>query len=130
MNGTDNGFEPGRTLTNGEAAALCARIRERLTGQAIPLPAPGESAWPWTYPYTSYLEEAIRTLGGHEEAAQAVATPSYPATRSGFMALLALAAEGSEDLFPAINSIAALPDTDDADVLAFYNAGVTTGVDG
>ena len=130
MNGTDNGFEPGRPLTNGEAAALCARIRERLTGQAIPLPAPGESAWPWTYPYTSYLEEAIRTLGDHEEAAQAVATPAYPATRSGFMALLALAAEGVEDVLPAINSIAALPDTDDADVLAFYNAGVTTGVDG
>ena len=129
MNGTDNGFEPDRTLTNGEAAALAARLRERFTGQAIPLPVPAESAWPWTYPYTSYLEEAIRTLGGHEEAAQAVATPAYPATRSGFMALLALAADGAEDRLPAINSITALPDTDNADVLVFYNAGILTGVD-
>lgn len=129
MNGTDKGFEPDKTLTNGEAAALAARIRERFTGEAIPLPAQGETVWPWTYPYTSYLETAIQALGGHEEAARVTAAPVSPATRSGFLALLALAAHGAEDRLPAINAIAALPDTDNADVLRFYNAGILTGTD-
>ena len=129
MNGTDNGFQPEKVLTNGEAAALAARIREKLTGQAIVFPAQGETVWPWTYPYTSYLEDAIQALGGHEEAARVIAAPVSPATRSGFMALLALATHGAEDSLPAINAITALPDTDNADVLRFYNAGILTGTD-
>ena len=129
MNGTDNGFQPEKVLTNGEAAALAARIREKLTGQAIVFPAQGETVWPWTYHYTSYLEDAIQALGGHEEAARVIAAPVSPATRSGFMALLALATHGAEGSLPAINAITALPDTDNADVLRFYNAGILTGTD-
>ena len=129
MNGTDNGFQPEKVLTNGEAAALAARIREKLTGQVIVFPAQGEAVWPWTYPYTSYLEDAIQALDGHEEAARVIAAPVSPATRSGFMALLALATHGAEDSLPAINAITALPDTDNADVLRFYNAGILTGTD-
>ena len=33
-----------------------------------------------------------------------------------------------EDQLPAVNTITALPDTADADVLRFYNAGILTGV--
>ena len=40
MTGTDKGFEPNKTLTGPECAALAARLREKLTGKPIPEPTP------------------------------------------------------------------------------------------
>lgn len=37
MNGTDKGFEPEKTLTVAECAAVAARIREKLTGRLSPV---------------------------------------------------------------------------------------------
>lgn len=130
MNGTDNGFEPEKTLTNGEAAAMAARVREKLTGEAIPFPTDGSSVYPWTAPYTTYLEEAAGTGGRHSAARSVLSSPVYPATRKGFLSLLTLAVDGLESAeLPAINTIASLPDSESADVLRFYNAGILTGVD-
>lgn len=129
MNGTDNGFEPDTLLTNGEAATLVARVREKLTGEPIEIPDPGTATYPWTYPYTSYLESHIPSLPSNPQAMEVVSTPIYPASRSGFLSLLALAIEDSLADFPAINAITFLPDTQDPVVLNFYNIGILTGVD-
>ena len=49
------------------------------------------------------------------------------ADRQDFITLLA--AVVPEGMLTPINTITSLPDTEDADVLAFYNAGILTGVD-
>lgn len=119
MNGTGDGnFSPGGTITVAEVAAIAARMRESVTGEPIPsvTPQPGESL-PWYQKYVSYL-----TSNG-----VAVPDPSKNAARQDFISLL-VAVTPTEEL-PAINAITSLPDTADEGVLAFYNAGILTGVD-
>lgn len=119
ITGTDRGFEPDRTMTVGEAAAIAARIREAFTGEKIVLgtPKPGETI-PWYQWYVDYLDRAL------------IAVPkdvTAKATRQQFFDLLAAVVPTGE--LQAINSITALPDTDNVDVLTFYNAGILTGTD-
>ncbi len=115
MNGTGEGtFTPGGTMSVAEAATIAARIRETLTGQPIPQPEEGE---PWHERYVDYL------IG----AGVSVALPTQRATRAQFFSYLSAVVPESE-LAP-INAIAALPDTDDAGVLRFYNAGILNGTD-
>lgn len=119
MNGTGGGnFTPEGTMTVAEAATIAARIREAVTGEAIPnaTPLAGQTkAW-----YDDYVNYLIA-------AGVSVALPTQRATRAQFFAYLSAVVPQSE--LTAINAITALPDTDDAGVLAFYNAGVLTGTD-
>lgn len=113
MNGTGEGvFSPEGTMTVAEAATIAARIREALTGEPIV-----QTADPWYQGYVDYLTQA----------GVSVALPTQRATRDQFFSYLAAVVPASE-LAP-INSIDALPDTDSADVLRFYNAGILTGTD-
>lgn len=112
MEGVGGRFAPDTTLTNAEATAIAARIRETLTGE--PIPAAGT---PWYQVYMDYLAGAGIT----------VRTPQAYATRQSFFTLLAAVLPDSE--LTAINSIQALPDTNDPAVLKFYNAGILTGTD-
>lgn len=113
MQGTGTGFAPEVTLTNGETAAIAARIHEVFSGRAIP--ATGGS--PWYQVYVDYLAQAGVT----------VKAPMAYATRQGFFEVLAAVLPDSE--LAAINRIKALPDTSDPAVLKFYNAGILTGMD-
>ena len=114
MTGTDAGFAPEQTLTVGEVAAIAARMNEAITGEAIP---EGDAALPWYAPYVAYLE----ALGVD------VPDGARTATRQEFVTMLS--AVTPADMLSPINTITALPDTQDPDVLAFYNAGILTGVD-
>ena len=118
MTGTNTGFTPFGILTVGEVAAIAARMNEAITGDPIPMatPKPGETL-PWYFSYVEYLE----SLGID------VPDPTKQATRQEFVTLLS--AVVPEDMLTPINTITSLPDTEDADVLAFYNAGILTGVD-
>ena len=62
-----------------------------------------------------------------EKLGVAVPDPVKQATRQEFIAMLA--AVVPEVMLTPINQITALPDTADAAVLSFYNAGILTGVD-
>ena len=115
ITGTGAGFSPDRVLTVGEVAAIAARMNEAITGEAIPAAAPGQ---PWYQPYVDCLE----VLGVH------VPDPARQATRLELLTLMGGVIPA--DMLAAINTITALPDTDDETVLRFYNAGVLTGVDG
>ncbi len=115
MNGTGAGsFTPDGTMSVAETATIAARIRETLTGEPIPQQEQGE---PWHERYVDYL------IG----AGVSVALPTQRATRAQFFTYLAAVVPESE-LAP-INAIAALPDSQDANVLRFYNAGILTGTD-
>lgn len=133
MTGTQSGFEPTRTLSVAEAAAIAARLREALTGEEIlgTTPLPGQTR-PWYQDYTDYLAQAAQGSGSSLYGIIPWGDPAgltAPATRYDFLVLLALATEQNQDSLPAINAITALPDTDDSVVLRFYNAGVLTGKD-
>lgn len=119
MTGTDKGFEPKAILTVGSVAAIAARMNEALTGEPIPMatPAVGQTL-PWYASYVDYLTQR----------GVAVGDPEQNATRQEFVAMLS--AILPEDALAPINAIRRLPDTADADVLAFYNAGILTGIDG
>ena len=114
MQGTGHAFAPFQILTVGEVAAIAARMNEAITGDSIYLV---DSILPWYTSYVDYLEK----LGVE------VPDPVKQATRQEFIAMLA--AVVPEDMLTPINQITALPDTADAAVLSFYNAGILTGVD-
>lgn len=115
MKGTGEGkFSPEKTLTMAEAAAIAARLGEQLNGGQVPQAGEG---LPWYSGYVEYLK-------GYGAA---VERPEEEATRQGFFALLAAVTPAS--VLVPINSITSLPDTDDAGVLGFYNAGILTGTD-
>lgn len=119
MNGTGEGnFSPAGVLTKAQAAAIAARLGERLSNRAIVrgTPLPGETL-PWYYWEFKYLEDYGINISDPESAA----------TRQDFFDLLSVVTPASA-LSP-INSINSLPDTEDANVLRFYNAGILTGTD-
>ena len=117
MQGTGHAFSPDQILTVGEVAVIAARMNAALTGEAIPIatPKPGETL-PWYFSYVTYLED----LGID------VPDPTRQATRQEFVALLS--AVVPEDMLSPINTITTLPDSTDAAVLRFYNAGILSGI--
>lgn len=132
MNGTGgNSFSPGKTMTVGECAALSARLLEALSGEAIlrSTPLPGEDRL-WYQDYVDYLSRAVDARSGDQSYVKGLlGRPTEAVSRYGFLTLLDLATGQKSDLLPAINAIQTLPDTDDATVLSFYNAGILTGTD-
>lgn len=129
MTGTDKGFEPNKTLTVGECAALAARMGEKLTGETIPEVDPAHyvvSPPPWWAKYKEHLLSLDPHLTG------LLAQPDEAITRYGFLSLLNLVCAPEEGLLEPINHIEALPDPDfrnDVVALQFYNAGILTGTD-
>lgn len=124
MNGTDKGFEPEKTLTVAECAAVASRIRVALTGEAMASGTPfvGQTR-PWYQDYLDYMRSADATL------TPMLAHPEESCSRMQYLLLLNAALPSERGLLSAINSITSLPDTDSGTVLAFYNAGILTGVD-
>lgn len=115
ITGSDVGFEPNGTLLVEQAVALAARMNQALTGDPIPQRQAGQS---WSAPYVDYL----KGLG--------VTVPddlTRGATRLEFVTIMS--AILPDHVLPAINHVTVLPDTDDPDVLRFYNAGILVGND-
>lgn len=113
MTGTDNGFAPFSTITVAEVAAIAARVLSTVNNKAIP-EAPDTA--PWYQKYVDFLD-------GHRVS---VPTPTKNATRQDLVDLLAAVVPARE--LTAINTADSLPDTDNANFLKFYNAGIITGV--
>lgn len=109
-----NTFSPNNAVTVGEAATLAARILAAVKGSTIRAARTNET---WYQRYVEFLENNAVT----------VPDPAQNATRTQFFRLLA--AVVPEAQLSAINAITALPDTDDANILSFYNAGILTGTD-
>lgn len=124
MKGTDTGFAPQQTMTVAECAIIASRIHKQVQGDiGIQM---GENAQDTWYSEACAYMHAVANAAGDEATVARLGSPLEPASRKGFLDLLALAV--GDDLLSPINSVTALPDTTDADVLAFYNAGILTGV--
>lgn len=115
MKGTGTAFYPGGDITLAEVAAIAARVNEKTTGYAIPAQVKGQL---WYAPYLAVMTHLGVSVG---------ADPTVKATRSDFVRILSAVLPDS--YLTPINSITTLPDTKDAAVLRFYNAGILTGKD-
>lgn len=126
MQGTNRGFEPGKVLTVAECAAMAARMRETLTGEAIPEADPARyvvTPLPWWAKYVEYMRSVDPMLTG------LLAHPEEECSRYSYLSLLDAAIPEGSDILAPINNITRLPDEDSELVLKFYNAGILTGVD-
>lgn len=115
MKGTGEGFQPGGGLTIAELATVCARIHEKQGGMALREPTAGED---WYRPAIRVMDELGIDTG---------TDPLARATRDDFARMLSTVCAG--DTLTAINTISSLPDTQSADALRLYNAGILTGTD-
>lgn len=115
MKGTGSAFAPGNDITLAEVATIAARINEKATGYAIPAQEPGT---PWYSPALAVMTHIGVTVG---------TTPEAKATRDDFVRILNAALPDS--MMAPINTITSLPDSTDAGVLRFYNAGLLEGRD-
>lgn len=121
ITGSDKGFEPYRTMAVSEAAAIAARMAEILDGGDGLFDNPAGSPW-----YTGAVDYLKGLAKDDAMVLSLLSQPDQTVTRLGFLKLLSVALPA--DQLTAINSITSLPDTADADVLRFYNAGILTGV--
>ena len=129
MQGTQNGFEPNKTLTIAELAAITARVRSAFIGVTIPDTGPAK---PWYQVYFDYLsapdDKAVSSIWGL--VTQRFDTPELEATRYDMLYFLAAALDSFTEELPAINNIQNLPDVEsDNLILYFYNRGILTGTD-
>ncbi len=121
ITGSDKGFEPYRTMAVSEAAAIAARMAEILDGGDGLFDNPAGSSW-----YTGAVDYLKGLAKDDAVVLSLLSQPDQTVTRLGVPKLLSAALP--TDQLTAINSITSLPDTSDADVLRFYNAGILTGV--
>ena len=121
MQGTGHAFAPDQILTVGETATIAARMAEILDGGDGLFDNPAGSSW-----YTGAVDYLKGLAKDDAVVLSLLSQPDQTVTRLGFLKLLSAALPA--DQLTAINSITALPDTADADVLRFYNAGILTGV--
>lgn len=121
ITGSDKGFEPYRTMAVSEAAAIAARMAEILDGGDGLFENPAGSPW-----YTGAVDYLKGLAKDDAMVLSLLSQPDQTVTRLGFLKLLSAALPA--DQLTAINSITSLPDTADADVIRFYNAGILTGV--
>lgn len=126
MNGTDDGFQPNKIMTVAETAVIAARMGDILEGGdgVIENPAGAEH---WYTGAMTYMHRKAH-MAENETLEETLGYSEYAASRDTFLMMLALVT--TEDLLSPINHITSLPDSQDPDVLAFYNAGILTGVNG
>lgn len=118
MKGKGKGFDPAGTVTAAEAMAVAARVGATLRGDSIPASTDGT----WYGGSVAYLKGLPR---GNEITSTEGLDQKY-VTRYGICLYLSIAVP--EDALAVKNNITSLPDTDDADVLRLYSAGVLKGL--
>lgn len=120
-------FDPSGPLMPEQLVAVCFRLYSRLTGGdgTVPAPSNGEV---WYEPYYTCLAEVLRYEGGADALMLHIHAAKYPVPRWMLVDLLHQTLTAANAIPSQINQITALPDTQDIDVMDFYNAGLLTGV--
>lgn len=118
VNGKGEGFDPDGNVTIAEALTVAARVGASLRKESVPASTNGV----WFSGSLSYL---LNLPGGDaitvtEDRGQEIVS------RHALLRYLAVAVP--EEALTMKNSITALPDVSDAEVLRFYNAGVLSGM--
>lgn len=122
----DSEFSPNTLLTVAQIATMGTRIHQMANGgDGVASSKTGN----WYDSSVAYLSD-LATADGSALGDSVLALLEHPtatATRLEFLQVLALVIPAH--YLTTINTITALPDTTDQTVLAFYNAGILTGMD-
>ena len=124
-------FAPKDPLTYAQITVITARLHELLRGGdgKFDAPAPGRA---WYQPAADYLAQQVddTTEAGAYLLEDLYSLDYYAQmTCDRFDFVWYLAAILPESALSPINTITALPDVTDGDILRFYNAGILTGSD-
>jgi len=124
-------YAPTDSLTYAQITVICARFRSLLTGGTgtFSAPASGEA---WYAPYLKDLIAALSTLEYYPAFLDADAFAQYantPCSREDFVNVVASVLASGNVTMTTLNHLTTVPDSNDATVLAFYNAGILTGSD-
>lgn len=123
MEGTSStAFRPNETLSCQAAVVLAARLHSLLTGGTGTF-APSS---PW---YASAQQYLLDTDDQITSLAWFVYSPDGPCTRADLAELLYAVLSPLPDTLMPINTISAVPDSEDYEVQALYEAGILTGTD-
>lgn len=116
VNGKGEGFDPSENVTI--AVAVAARVGASLRNESVPASVNGV----WFFGSLSYLlsPPVGDAITATEDIGQEIVS------RRALLLYLSVAVP--QDALTVKNSITALPDISDAEVLRFYNAGVLTGM--
>lgn len=131
MDGVDSRhFLPQSGLTHAQIIVISARFHRLLSGGTLdyfePISLTGAD---WWTPYDGYLRQEVPALASSEDYAAMTKTPTGSCTRGEFLALLAAVLKDTGTTLPEINSVTAVPDCQEADIMAFYRWGVLSGKD-
>lgn len=109
---------------------ISARFHRLLSGGTLdyfePISLTGAD---WWTPYDGYLRQEIPSLASSEDYAAMTQTPTGSCHRGEFLTLLAAVLKDTGTTLPEINQVSAVPDCQEADIMAFYRWGVLSGKD-
>lgn len=127
MVGTDaTTFSPNSFLTVAQIATMGSRLHSMAYGGDGVISTDGANWYDGAITYITNLAKADSTdLGANVLAL--LENPTANVSRLDFLRILALVTPNS--YLTSINDITVLPDTTDATVLTFYNAGILNGMD-
>ena len=131
MDGVDSRhFLPQSGLTHAQIIVISARFHRLLSGGTLdyfePISLTGAD---WWTPYDGYLRQEIPALASSEDYAAMTQTPTGSCTRGEFLTLLSAVLKDTGTTLPEINTVTAVPDCQEADIMAFYRWGVLSGKD-
>lgn len=126
---TADRFDAVGKLTCAQITVISARLLAYLNGGdgIFPAPAEGEA---WYQPYAAYLStlsDSEAVLVFLRDLELYPGQPDTPCTRGSFVRMLSGILP--PDALRAVNSVSCVIDSADADVLAFYRAGILSGTD-
>lgn len=131
MDGVDSRhFLPSSGLSHAQVIVIAARLHRLLTGGTLDdFEAISLKGADWWTPYDGYLREQLSALAEDTVYAGIRETPTFICCRSEFFHLLSAVVKASGTSLPERNTIYAVPDCCDQDILSFYRWGVLGGKD-
>ena len=130
---TASAFGPGSVLTNAQIVAVSARLLNLLGGGNGIIPVIQDD-YPWYQSYYDYLTDMGVVIPGSLSNIWSDDVQNNPAAaqnceRQTFVQLLSAVLDDAGIVLPALNTVQVLPDSLDASVLGFYDAGILNGMD-
>lgn len=122
---TERRFDAVSPLTNAQITVVTARLHHLLSGGDGVLPAAGEGQ-AWYQPAAEYLNDQCEDDQILYYLKHLNTAANDPCTRLSFVHMLSGILL---EQLPVINHVSIVPDSEDSDVLVFYQAGILNGND-
>ena len=131
MDGVDSRhFYPQSGLTYAQIIVISARLHCLLSGKTLEYFEPiSRTGADWWTPYDSYLRQEIPALSAENDDVSMTQLPTCSCSRGNFLELLSFVLTDCGTVLPEINSVSAVPDCQDSELIAFYRWGILGGKD-